>query len=75
VIVYVDEAAGGRGIIGPTGEKQLLPLVFNPESNLFEGTEVDPEVMAIPGQPLPRREAMKVLVEAILNPPKPRKRK
>ncbi len=76
VTVHVDGATGGLSIIGPTGERQSLPLVFNPESNLFEGTEVDPEVMAIPGQPLPRREAMKVLVEAVFNPPKPpRKRK
>ncbi len=66
IVVGVNEQAGtvvagvGRGSPLPP-----VPLLFNPDTSLFEGHEVDLDVTPAPGTLRPRRSALEVLVEYV----------
>jgi hypothetical protein len=59
------ENTGWLCIATKAGDKPLK-LSYAPHTQRFEGTEVDPEVVPVPGELQPRRSPLAVIVSEVL---------
>lgn len=65
VTIALDYSAGCL-IITREAVKRQISLVYNTHTKRLEGAEVDQHIVPTPGEPLPRRSAIAVVVEAAL---------
>ena len=55
-----------NGVFLIAGEENPMPLKFNPLTGLIEGEEDDTFRIPSPGEPVPKRSAMAVIIEHVL---------
>ncbi|MFY0577962.1 hypothetical protein ACN28S_29855 [Cystobacter fuscus] len=59
-------ADGWLYLASKEGHEQLIKLHYDPIAKRFEGVDEDPDVIPVPGQLRPRRDALAVLVNTAL---------